>query len=198
MEQLDDLIARGKGVSVSIRRHGADWLCEDHVVCYYAVKTVVLGVVVGGSGWEMRMVNNVVTVLLSLPHASTVRLYSTKSDTRIGYALAASIGVIDRLVVGRVTQMWVFDLVRKHFLGEFIGLDPLSVRDYLRVRLASVVQESFLDRLPRLRRVSILDYMCRVWFFKGHLILFFCFGRGACVGGRRIYVLSHIHFYFVL
>ena len=169
------------------------------MVCDYAVKTVVLGVVVGGSGWEKRMVDNVVPVLLSLPHASTIRLYSTESDTRIGYALADSIGVIDPMVVGNVTQMWLFDLVRKHFLAEFVGLDPLSVLDYLRVRLASVVQESFLDRLPHLRRVSILDYICRVWFFKGHLILFFfCFGRGVCVGGRRIYVLSHVYFYFIL
>ena len=117
MEQLDDLIARGKGVSVSIRRHGAYWLCEYHVVCDYVVETVLLGVVAGGSGWEKRMVDNVVPVLLSLPHASTVRLYSTESDTRIGYALAASIVVIDPLVVGRVTQMWLFDLVRKHFLA---------------------------------------------------------------------------------
>ena len=133
MEQLDDLIARGKSVSVSIRRHGADWLCEYHVVCDYVVETVVLGAVVGGSSWEKRMVDNAVPVLLSLPHASTVRLYSTESDTRIGYALAASIGVIYPLVVGRVTQMWLFDLVRKHFLTEFVGLDPLSVLDYLRV-----------------------------------------------------------------
>ena len=114
------------------------------------------------SGWEERMVDNVVPVLLSLPHASTVSLYSTESGTRIEYALVASIGVIDPLVVGRVTQKWLFELVRKHFLAEFVGLDPLSVLDCLRVRLASVVQESFLDRLPRLRRVSILNYICRV------------------------------------
>ena len=58
--------------------------------------------------------------------------------------------------------MWLFDLVRKHFLAEFVGLDPLSVLDYLRVRLASVVQERVLDRLPRLKQVSILNYTCIV------------------------------------
>ena len=162
MEQLDELIARGKGASVSIRRHEADWLCECHVVCDYAVKTIVLGVVVGGTGWEKRMLDTVVPVLLSLPHASSMRAYSTELDTRIGYALAASVGIVDPLVVGRVTQVWLFDLVRKHFLAEFVGLDPLSVLDYLRVRLASVVQERVLDRLPRLKQVSILNYTCIV------------------------------------
>ena len=162
VEQLDELIARGKGASVSIRRHEADWLCECHVVCDYAVKTIVLGVVVGGTGWEKRMLDNVVPVLLILPHASSMRVYSTESDTRIGYALAASVGIVDPLVVGRVTQVWLFDLVRKHFLAEFVGLDPLSVLDYLRVRLASVVQERVLDRLPRSRQVSILNYTCIV------------------------------------
>ena len=43
-------------------------------------------------------------------------------------------------------------------MAKFGGLDPLSVLDYLRVRLASVVQEVFLDRLPKLRRASILVY----------------------------------------
>ena len=157
-----ELIARGKGASVSIRRHEADWLCECHVVCGYAVKTIVLGVVVGGTGWEKRMLDTVVPVLLSLSYASSMRAYSTESDTRIGYALAASVGIVDPLVVGRVTQVWLFDLVRKHFLAEFVGLDPLSVLDYLRVRLASVVQESVLDRLPHLKQVSILNYTCIV------------------------------------
>ena len=94
------------------------------------------------------MIANVVPVLLSLQHAACIRMYSTESETRIGYALAASIGVADPLVVGRVTQMSLLDLVRKQFLAEFGGLDPLSVLDYLRVRLASVVQKGFMDRLP--------------------------------------------------
>ena len=153
IEQLNGLLSRGKSASLNIRRHEADWLCECHVVCDYSVKTVVLGVVIGGTGWENRMVDNVVPVLLSLPHASSVRLYGTESETRIGYALAASVGIVDPLVVGRVTQLWLFEFVRKLFLAEFSGLDPLL--DYLRVRLASVVQEKMLDRLPRMRRVSI-------------------------------------------
>ena len=133
----------------------SDWLCECHVVVDCAIKTVVLGVVVDGTGWEAQMIANVVSRLLSLQHAGNIKMYSTESATRIGYALAASIGVTYPLVIGHVGQVWLLDLVRKQFLAEFGGVDPLSVLYYLRVRLASVVQESFLDRLPKLRRVSI-------------------------------------------
>ena len=116
------LIDRGKSVGISVRRHVTDWLCECHVVSEHSVRTVVLGVVANGSGWEKRIVDNVVPVLLSLQHAATIRVYSTEADTRVGYALAAAIGVADPLVVGCVTQTWQFETVRKHFLAEFVGL----------------------------------------------------------------------------
>ena len=48
--------------------------------------------------------------------------------------------------------MWFLDLVNKQFLAEFGGNDPLSVMDYLRVHLASVVQEGFMDRSPRIEK----------------------------------------------
>ena len=89
--------------------------------------------------------------------------------------------VAEPLVIGHVGRAWLLDLVRKQFLAEFGGLDPLSVLDYLRVRLASVVQESFLDRLPQLRRVSIFvtclaDVVSKNIFFAP----FFCFARKWC------------------
>ena len=65
-----------------------------------------------------------------------------------------------------MTQTWLFETVRKHFLVEFVGLDPLSVLDYLKVRLASVVQESCLDRLPQLRRVSSQSNVKKAFFFR--------------------------------
>ena len=102
------------------------------------------------------MIANVVLVLLSLQHAASIKMYSTESKTRIGYALAAAIGVSDPLVVGCVTQMWLLELVRMQFLSEFGGLNPLSALGYLRVRLASVVPAGFMGRLPRVRRVSII------------------------------------------
>ena len=181
MEQLDSVLARGESVCVSVRRHESDWLCECHVVIDSTTKTAVLGVVADGTGWEAQMIANVVPVLLSLQHAGNITMYSTESATRIGYALAASIGVAESLVIGHVGRAWLLDLVRKQFLAEFGGLDPLSVLDYLRVRLASVVQESFLDRLPQLRRVSIFvtclaDVVSKTSFFA----FFFFFVKKWC------------------
>ena len=162
MEQLDELIARGKGASVSIRRHEADWLCECHVVCEYACEN--------NRSWccgrrDRLGEANARYCCSGVVESVTCFFYEGVQHGvryRIGYALAASVGIVDPLVAGRVTQVWLFDLVRKHFLAEFVGPDPLSVLDYLRVRLASVVQESVLDRLPRLKQVSILNYTCIV------------------------------------
>ena len=113
MEQQDSLLVRGQSLCVTVRRHGADWLCECHVVVDCAFKTVVLGVVADGPGWETRMIANVVAVLLSLQHATNVKMYRTESEMCIGYAFAASIGVTDPLVVGGVGQVGLVDLVRK-------------------------------------------------------------------------------------
>ena len=152
VEQLDSHLARGKSIGISIRRHNVEWLCECQVIGDLTLKSVVLAVVSVGTGWESRMLSNVVPVLLR--HSANIRQHSTECDTRIGYALAAAIGVRDPQVIGRVTQMWLLDLVRKLFLAEFGGLDPLSVLEYWRVRLSSVVQEGLMNRLPQLRRVS--------------------------------------------
>ena len=99
VEQLDGLIDRGKSVGISVRRHLTDWLCECHVVSEHSIHTVVLSVVTNGSGWEKRIVDNVVPVLLSLQHAATIKVYSTESETRVSYALAAAIEVTDPLLV---------------------------------------------------------------------------------------------------
>ena len=64
----------------------------------------------------------------------------------------------------------MFDEVQKQFLVEFAGLDLLSVLEYFRVRLMSVAQEGFLDRLPLLQRVSKKNFLC--------------VGHGICVGLR--------------
>ena len=69
-------------------------------------------------------------------------MYSTELESCIGYTVAATIGITHPLVVDRVTQTWLLDLVRKQFLAEF------------GVRLAAVVHKGLVDRLPKLRRVS--------------------------------------------
>ena len=83
-----------------------------------------------------------------------LKTIAVEGDVHVGRALAAVVSPKTPLVVGLITQRSVFNEVQKQFLAEFAGLDPLSVLEYFRVRLMSVAQEGFLDRLPLLRRVS--------------------------------------------
>ena len=78
-----------------------------------------------------------------------------EGDALVGKALAATIAPKTPFVTGMVTQTTVFEEIRRQFLIEFSALDPLSILEYFRIRLISVVQERFLDRLPHLREVSI-------------------------------------------
>ena len=61
-------------------------------------------------------------------------------------------------VTGMVTLTTIFIEVWKQFLTEVAGLDPLSVLDCFLVRLLSVAQGHFLDRLPHLRPVSFRSF----------------------------------------
>ena len=78
-----------------------------YICCFWALLNACLRalVVKRGAFLTPSMIANVVPVLLSLQHASNNKMYSTESETRIGHALAAAIGITDPLVVGRVTQI---------------------------------------------------------------------------------------------
>ena len=115
---------------------------------------MVLALVSGGTGWEKRLLNNVIPVLACLKDRTQLKTIAVEGDVHVGRALAAVVSPKTPLVVGLITQRSVFNEVQKQFLAEFAGLDPLSVLEYFRVRLTSVAQEGFLDRLPLLRRVS--------------------------------------------
>ena len=78
-----------------------------------------------------------------------------EGDALVGKALAATIAPKTPFVTGMVTQTTVFEEICRQSLIEFSYLDPLSILEYFRIRLMSVVQERFLDRLPYLREVSI-------------------------------------------
>ena len=109
------------------------------------------------------MLNNVIPVLACLKDRTQLKTIAVEGDVHVGRALAAVVSPKTSLVVGLITQRSVFDEVQKQFLVEFAGLDPLSVLEYFRVRLVSVAQEGFLDRLPLLRRVSKKTFLCRPW-----------------------------------
>ena len=56
--------------------------------------------------------------------------------------------------------MRVFDLqlvqsvIRTRFVERFSGLDPYSVLEFLKIRLAGVIDDRYFDKLPELRHVS--------------------------------------------
>ena len=159
VEQLDALVEASSGIGVYIRQCDWRWCGELHIAGVHGIKSVVLALVSGGTGWENRMLNNVIPVLACLKDRTQLKTIAAECDVHVGRALAAVVLPKSPLVVGLITQRSVFDEVQKQFLAEFAGLDPLSVLEYFRVRLMSVAQDDFLDRLPLLRRVSIVFFV---------------------------------------
>ena len=154
VEQLDALVAASSCIGVCIRQWDWRWCCELHIVGVHGITSVVLALVSGGTGWEKRLLNNVIPVLACLKDRTQLKTIAVEGDVHVGRALAAVVSPKTPLVVGLITQRSVFNEVQNQFLAEFAGLDPLSVLEYFRVRLMSVAQEGFLDRLPLLQRVS--------------------------------------------
>ena len=154
VEQLDSLIETSTCVGVSVFRCGSRWRCECHIVSEHRVASVVIALVVDSAGWEKQVLRNVVPILACLKGRDQLSTVVVEGDALVGKALAATIAPKTPFVTGMVTQTTVFEEVRRQFLIEFSGLDPLSILEYFRIRLMSVVQERFLDRLPHLREVS--------------------------------------------
>ena len=122
------------------------------------IASVVIALVVDSAEWEKQLLSNVVPILACLKGRDQLSTMVVEGDALVGKALAATIAPKTPFVTGMVTQTTVFEETRRQFLIEFSGLDPLSILEYFRIRLMSVVQERFLDRLPHLREVSFTVY----------------------------------------
>ena len=114
-------MVRGRCVGISVKRDTSDWLGGFHVACEYSIRTVVIGVVADGTRQERGKVDNVVPDTIKL--SSTIRLYSTESESQLGHALAAAVETVGSLVTGCVTQTWLSETVRNHFVADFVELD---------------------------------------------------------------------------
>ena len=155
VEQLDSLMETSSCVGINVYRCGPRWRSECHIVSEHSVVSVVVGLVADSAGWEEQLLNNVVPILACLKGREQLCTVTVEGDTLVGKALAASVVPKTPFVTGIVTQNTMFEEIRKQFLNEFAGLDPLSVLQYFRIRLMPVVQERFLDRLPHLREVRV-------------------------------------------
>ena len=121
------------------------WLC-NFVVAFTSSTSF--------GGWTKRLVENIVPVLACLKNRAEIKVISVEGEVLVGKAVAASLASDTPLVNGMVTAGTVFDKIRRQFLVEFSGLDPLSILEYFRLWLMPSVRERFLDRMPNLRRVS--------------------------------------------
>ena len=154
LDQLDATLEVSSCAGVSIHHCHGQWRGECHVVSSLQVKTLVLSVVAESSEWEKHLVENVVPVLACLKNGAGIKVVSVEGEVLVGKAIAASLASDTPLVVGMVTARTLFEEIRRQFLVEFSGLDPLSILEYFRVRLMPSVRERFLDRMPNFRQVS--------------------------------------------
>ena len=164
VEQLDLLIGSCSCPGVSVFRDGSQWRAEFHVVSEYRIQSIFLAVIRDSAEWERRLVNNVVPVLACLDGRNQLKTVSVEGDSLVGKAISASVSPINPFEAGMVTRATVFQEVQRQFRTEFAVLDPLSVLQYLRVRLMPVSQERFLDRLPHLRQVTKYKGVVFVYF----------------------------------
>ena len=150
-------------VSISVRRRDQYWLCECHLIDEHSIKSIVLGVVHSNSGGERKVVVVVEPLLACLQHAVTVTTYVIEGNPQMGRALAAVSSPVKPLISGAFFQGIVLQLVKDLLLAKFGGLEQFGFLEYFRFRLLAVVDDSFPDRMPLLRRVrflSYLDYSC--------------------------------------
>ena len=154
LDQLDSALETSGGAGGGIFYCNGQWRGDCHVISGLQVKTIVLAVVAEANEWKKRLVENIVPVLACLKNRAEIKVVSVEGEVLVGKAVAASLASDTPLVVGKVTARTVFDEIRRQFLVEFSGLDPLSILEYFQVRLMPSVRERFLDRMPNLRRVS--------------------------------------------
>ena len=162
VEQLDALVDSSSCIGVKIRQSDWQWRGELHIIGDHGVKSIVLALVSGGTGWERKMLKNVVPLLACLKDRSLLKTVAVEGDRHIGRAVAGMVSPKTPLVVRLLTAKSVFNEVQKQFQMEFSGLDPLSGVEYFHVRILPVVHESFLDRLPLLRQVNMLLRMSTI------------------------------------
>ena len=164
VEQMDLLLGSCSCAGISVWRDGSRWRAEFHVVSEHRVQSVVVAVVRDCAEWERRLVDNVVPVLACLDGRNRLKTISVGSDSLVCKAVRATVSPINLFVAGMVNRATVFREVQRQFRTELAGLDPLSVLQYLRVRLMSVSQERFLDRLPHLRQITNCKEVVTVFF----------------------------------
>ena len=154
VDQLSDLVTLGAYVGVRLTSTGSMWRVDCNLIEGTEVTTVLLGVIRSGEKWQSNLTRLVATTLSCVNSISQLRVICVDEHINVGRAIGS--GAVPTVpVVMRVFDVqWVQRVIRSRFTSQFSGLDPYSVLDFLKYRLAGVINDSYFDKLPELRSVS--------------------------------------------
>ena len=177
VEKLGDLLSSGVRFGLHVHVDGAMRRLDCHIFDGLSVKVVVLAVIPGGSEWERSLLKVVMSLLSCVESYRGLAAVSVGGNLRLGRALASVAHPAMPLVTRRFDAEWLTDLLRRKFIEESSGLEPFSILEYFRFRLAAVIEDSAFDNMPGLREVGSFCFML-CW-----LVCFFLVGGGGVEGG---------------
>ena len=135
VEQLSELANRGFHIVVQLTREGSLW----RVICNFLdgtdVKTVLVMAVRSGEDWKSDLTRLVVTTLSRVDSISCLRVVCVDEYEVVGRALAR-VAVPTVPVVMLVFDLkWVLGVIWRQFAGQFSGLAPHGILDFLNTDL---------------------------------------------------------------
>ena len=182
VEKISCLFSSGSQSGLRIFFDGNFWRADLHLVDCLDVKSFTLVTLPVSERWKEELVNLVVTILSCVESMPSLSGIIVEDHVALGRALS-KMCLSERTIVMRFFDVqWVQRCIRNQFRQRIGGLDPYNVLDFLKFRLANVVNGAAFDKLPLLRQVCILF----LFFFKKRegrvclvvfsiiFILFFC------------------------
>ena len=154
VEKLGVLLSSVAHFGFHVRTDGAMRRLDCHVFDDVSVKTVVVAVIHVDYDWERSLLMVVLSLLTCVESYSGLAAVSVSDNLRLGRALATVAHPVMPLVVRLFDVEWLKDLLRRHFIQEFSGLEPFGILECFRFRLAAVITDSAFDKMPRLREVG--------------------------------------------
>ena len=156
VEKLDALLSTGAQFGFHVSGDASLRRLDCHVVSGADVKTFVLVVVPKHQGWEHVLLKDALHVLACVTSRGGLTTVSISDNIRMGRALATLDQPVMPLVSRRFDLVWLRDLLARHFLKEFSGLEHFGIPEYFRFRLSAVISDEAFDRRPVLRRVRFM------------------------------------------
>ena len=100
-----------------------------------------------------RLVRVVAAPLRCFQSVSDVTMICVEEDLVVGRALASVMPPTVPVVTGIFGLTWLHAVICRPFTNQLGVLDPCSVPDFLKCRLAGVIDDHRYDKMPDLRQV---------------------------------------------